>query len=417
MVLIINFKNMKKLFLSVIVCFILIPSVSAADSLFNDVDENNKYYEAIKFAKDNGIVEGYKDGFYRPEANINRAEYLKILIETTYQNEIENAVGSDCFDDVVGDEWYAKYICFSKDLGVIVGYPDETFKPAGNINVIESLKVLLETTMDEMWEVKEGGVYDEAIEKVLQNVPETLDDIRGQWYEQYLLPTEYYSLMLDDWESFNQNITRGEMAEMVYRANFLMRDDTAVDQPEDWEIVKSYILTNSSISEDYFDEHFEYVESVINYKITDWNNYLGGRYHIGIADAVQVKYNFVIEDADEQEQVFEKSITLHNDQVIEEGYINESFYTPDGFEFTGNNKFAASSELEIAVTKEEAADIAKGNEECIDPEYFDVTTAENDLHLKALFDEIYWIWADNLSYCYINAETGDIDSVEQMLPM
>ncbi|MFC1656200.1 hypothetical protein ACFL3C_04995, partial [Patescibacteria group bacterium] len=148
-----------------------------------------------------------------------------------------------------------------------------------------------------------------------------------------------------------------------------------------------------------------------------FDNFLGAHYHIGIADAVKVNYDFSIEDAENEEQVFKKSIVLHNDQVIEDGYVNESFYALDGYVYERQNNFATSSELQILITREEAADLFKGNEQCVDPEYFDVTTAENELHLKAVFNEIYWIWKDNLSECHINAQTGNIDYVEQMLPM
>ena len=62
----------------------------------------HEYEEAIKFLKDQGIVEGYPDGNFRPDQEINRAEFTKIVGGSVF-TEI---AGEDCFPDV-HDEWFA----------------------------------------------------------------------------------------------------------------------------------------------------------------------------------------------------------------------------------------------------------------------------------------------------------------------
>ncbi len=81
---------------------------------------------------------------YRPGDNINRAEFLKMTIEG---NDIPVSSNQEsCFPDVPAGEWYTPYICTAKDEGWINGYPDGTFKPAQTINEIESIKILGEVT-------------------------------------------------------------------------------------------------------------------------------------------------------------------------------------------------------------------------------------------------------------------------------
>lgn len=50
----------------------------------------------------------------------------------------------NCFTDVK-DEWFAPYICYAKEKEWVDGYPDGSFKPAKFVNKAEAIKMLLET--------------------------------------------------------------------------------------------------------------------------------------------------------------------------------------------------------------------------------------------------------------------------------
>lgn len=59
--------------------------------------------------------------------------------------DIMNAhAGASCFKDVPASQWFTKYICYAKEQGWIQGYGDGTFKPAQNITFVEALKITLE---------------------------------------------------------------------------------------------------------------------------------------------------------------------------------------------------------------------------------------------------------------------------------
>lgn len=162
---------------------------SIAFTAFTDVPGTHPNYEAISYVHVQGIVDGYPDGTYHPDDRINRAEFSKIITEAYYKGQ---AIGSDCFPDV-RIEWFAKYVCFDKNNTIISGYPDGTFQPANNINFVEAAKIL----------VNVGGFA------VTQD-----PDI---WYKPYVEKLTELQAIPVSITSFDQKVTRGEMAEMVYR--------------------------------------------------------------------------------------------------------------------------------------------------------------------------------------------------------
>ncbi|MBN2306448.1 S-layer homology domain-containing protein, partial [Candidatus Peregrinibacteria bacterium] len=169
---------------------------------FYDVLESDRYYKAINLVRNEGIVSGYPDGSFKPERKINRAEMLKIIIESKFsESEIEQCLANEMqpdwtytfLTDVPRHEWFAKYVCIAKINDIIQGYPDGTFKPANNINFVEALKITAKAYGIPFSE--EGVWYEDLIKKVNE---------RGN-----LIP-----LTINE---FGQEITRGEMADMIGR--------------------------------------------------------------------------------------------------------------------------------------------------------------------------------------------------------
>ena len=156
---------------------------------FSDIPATHPNYEAINYIHNQNIVEGYSDGTFRPDNLINRAEFTKIIVETFNRGQ---GVGSNCFPDV-GTDWYAKYVCFSKTHNIISGYPDGNFRPANNINFVEIAKIL----------VNIKGF------SIMSN-PDT-------WYKPYVEKLAELKAIPDSITHFDQNVTRGEMAVMIYR--------------------------------------------------------------------------------------------------------------------------------------------------------------------------------------------------------
>lgn len=185
---------MKKI--SALILLSIIFSVpNARAEVFTDVQNEHFNGEAIEYLKDSSVVEGYSDGSYKPENRINRAEFTKIIIEATYSDEEIEVCSNASFPDVPAGEWFSKYICMAKLHGVVGGYPDNTFQPAGFINFAEASKIVSEA----------------------QNVPEDTTGTNSEWFAGYVKGLENRHAIPITVQFFDKEITRGEMSEVVYR--------------------------------------------------------------------------------------------------------------------------------------------------------------------------------------------------------
>jgi len=172
-----------------------LPWISIAQAAFFDVTTNYPYFNAIEFVQEKGFVKGYDDGTYKPNANINRAEFIKILIEARFtKTRIESCKLSSesLFIDVASNQWFAPYVCLSKQEGIIGGYPDGTFRPGQSINLAEASKIIV-------------GSYGFQV-----------DTVNGAaWYAPYIAVLEALSSRPDTARDATHQLTRGEMAFII----------------------------------------------------------------------------------------------------------------------------------------------------------------------------------------------------------
>lgn len=131
-------------------------TVQTTTSPFTDVGNYTKYKDAVLYLNSIGVVNGYPDGSFKPGDLINRAEFSKILIGAkfgipTQENDYQ------CFPDVLAGQWYTGYVCKAKTEGIIDGYPDGSFKPDQNINYVEALKIVSEAYFDNIPINPDGG--------------------------------------------------------------------------------------------------------------------------------------------------------------------------------------------------------------------------------------------------------------------
>lgn len=115
-------------------------STSVVASTFSDVPYSHPYSTSISFLESYKVIDGYDDGTYKPDSLINRAEFLKIALEAT-KVKLDNEVPTG-FTDTDESAWYAPYVRKAKTEGWIQGYSDGTFKPEQEINKVEALKML-----------------------------------------------------------------------------------------------------------------------------------------------------------------------------------------------------------------------------------------------------------------------------------
>ena len=79
----------------------------------------------IQYLVDEGIVDGYPDGSFRPNKDVTRAEFMK-MINGAFDLRKEGKVP---FSDVNTGDWYYNYIAVGTGEGYITGYEDNTVRP------------------------------------------------------------------------------------------------------------------------------------------------------------------------------------------------------------------------------------------------------------------------------------------------
>ncbi len=154
-------------------------------SVFSDISTEDPSYEAIKYLKDNKIVNGYKDGTYKPYKKLNRAEFLAFVVKAKYGGNLENMtekeqltayktkqrlIRDNFFSDVKKEDWYLKYLSIAQNIKVnLHGYIStdgkREFRANNLINFAEASKMILRTFLNE---IDNNELYKIEIEQIKQ---------------------------------------------------------------------------------------------------------------------------------------------------------------------------------------------------------------------------------------------------------
>lgn len=95
-------------------------------------------------ASSHGIVQGYADGTFRPNAPVSRAEALSILMRASRLQQPATATGV-VLKDVPAEAWFSPAVRLAVSLGVVRGYPDGTFGPERSITRAEAAALIART--------------------------------------------------------------------------------------------------------------------------------------------------------------------------------------------------------------------------------------------------------------------------------
>lgn len=96
---------------------------------FHDVQSGDWFYEAVQYAYDNGFMNGVSDTQFAPQTNLTRAMMAAVL----YNLEDGSAATSGTFNDVESGQWYADAVNWAAEHGIVNGYEDGTYRPNDNL--------------------------------------------------------------------------------------------------------------------------------------------------------------------------------------------------------------------------------------------------------------------------------------------
>ena len=134
--------NLKKVIASICVIAMMLTTVAFA-ATYSDVAEDSAYYEAIETLNKLGIVTGYEDGTYKPEAGVTRAEMAALVARIQGYGESAAGQTATSFADVPASHWASGYDASAASTGIINGYGDGNFGPDDSVLFEQAVKMIM----------------------------------------------------------------------------------------------------------------------------------------------------------------------------------------------------------------------------------------------------------------------------------
>ncbi|NDL66395.1 S-layer homology domain-containing protein [Anaerotalea alkaliphila] len=186
-------RNLKKV-VALVLAFALMLStatVSFAATGYSDL-ENGKTLESVNLLTTLGVINGYPDGTFQPNGIVTRAEMAKLTIAALGYTKLATGTTSS-FSDMWAAQWAQGFVALANGTGIVIGYPDNTFKPNAPVT------------------------YAEAATMIVRAIGYTDASLGGTWPNNYLAKAMDMKLF-DDVEIAGTGARRGDIAIMMYNA-------------------------------------------------------------------------------------------------------------------------------------------------------------------------------------------------------
>ena len=106
---------------------------------FPDVAEGDWFYDAVRCAYENGLMDGVGEGLFAPNSETTRAQLVTILYRLAGEPE---PGGDSGFSDVAAGTWYTDAVAWAAENGIVNGTTDTTFAPGEDITREQLVTVL-----------------------------------------------------------------------------------------------------------------------------------------------------------------------------------------------------------------------------------------------------------------------------------
>ena len=117
----------------------IVNSTANVLDVFDDVSSDAWYAGAVEFTAKNGLLNGTSSDTFEPNSTLNRAMVATVLHRLAGTPKPES---KSTFKDVADGQWYSEAVAWAAENGIVNGYGDGTFKPTANISR-EEMAVML----------------------------------------------------------------------------------------------------------------------------------------------------------------------------------------------------------------------------------------------------------------------------------
>lgn len=191
-------KRMRGRKICLVMVIILILNMLPVTGLTNDESYAGNQLKLL------GVLQGYDDGSLRLDQPIIRSEVATIIVRIRgYEGVLAPGPGKE-FLDVDMSYWGHDYIQSAYNLSIIEGYDDDTFRPLNNITYAEVVAIMV------------GALG-------LKN------EVEGEWPYNFINKAKEVGIIPNNQEiDPNKEVTRGEMALIVWDTLLVKMEDTSI---------------------------------------------------------------------------------------------------------------------------------------------------------------------------------------------
>ncbi len=210
---------MKNLLAALLFSLLLFSGVVSA--AFPDVNGEHPHRVAIETLVTQGVVKGYESGNFEPLWPVTRAEALKIIL-MGMEVTVDESSTTSTFSDVSSTDWFMPFVATAVENEIVKGYPDGSFKPHKTVSRAEAAKMLL---------VASGLPADALDPKSYLDVP------ADAWFFDHVNFMSAFNIEPSQTDGLwhpEQDMTRGNLAEMVYRLQHYKDTGAAFDESTNW---------------------------------------------------------------------------------------------------------------------------------------------------------------------------------------
>lgn len=206
----------------------------ASAATFTDVPRSSDHHDAIQNLAERGILQGYDNGTFRPDATLTRAHASKILA-LSLKLDTRN-VKDPGFKDLNKNQWYYGYVAALANAGHISGFEDGTFRPNAPMTRAQAAKII-----DLSYQLPLKAKAENPFKDVSNSA----------WYAKHirtLVENKVTKGKTTTTFEPNANVTRAQMASFVVRAENL--EHIAKLAEETKAKIHAIVLENSVIEKD-----------------------------------------------------------------------------------------------------------------------------------------------------------------------
>lgn len=151
-------KNLTRI-LALVLVFTMMVSSAAFAAKFTDVAEDSTYAEAVEVLSALGILNGYEDGTFKPDAVITRAEVVAVVNRLQgLSDAAKAAAGTSMYTDVATTDWFAGDVNLASQMGIVSGDGNGLFRPNDQVKYEEAVKMMVAALgYNHEYVMKQGG--------------------------------------------------------------------------------------------------------------------------------------------------------------------------------------------------------------------------------------------------------------------